>query len=314
MKVAVTGASGFLGKQVVAALIASGHQVIAISRSDTSALWKNPNVQSVSADLEQENQNLHLEDCDAVVHLAASLSGSDIYEKTLKSTQNLLRAMEQQGLTWLILCSSLSVLDYVKTDANTVIEESVEPCKDDNLMGPYARMKRDQEKAALSWASESNNVTILRPGLIYSEENLSEAHAGFLKKRFGLTSMHSGQVPLVHISSVASAITNTLNLEVDNRNIAVHIVDNNLPDQSTYLRELKSNGSISLALPLPWKIYRFMMMGVYMLFTIFGQSGRAPDTFKPNSVSGRCTPYKFDNARARQVLKWTPSNSANLVR
>jgi nucleoside-diphosphate-sugar epimerase len=71
-RIAVTGATGFIGRFAVAALIAAGHEVVGVSRKTPSG--KTPGVQSIPADLLGPDFNgarLSRDlGCDALLHLA----------------------------------------------------------------------------------------------------------------------------------------------------------------------------------------------------------------------------------------------------
>ena len=127
------------------------------------------------------------------------MSGPNQYEETLDITRSLLAAMDLAGVKRLIAISSISVLDYMNQAPSSVIDEATPLCQDDLALGNYARMKRDQELLCKDWKTGDKQLVILRPGLVYSETNLSEAHAGFIKKGLGLSAKHQGQVPLVHV-------------------------------------------------------------------------------------------------------------------
>ena len=75
MKVLVTGATGVLGRSVVARLVAAGHSVRGLSRStDNAALLRRLGVEPVGADLfDVDSLREALLDCDAVLHLATKI-------------------------------------------------------------------------------------------------------------------------------------------------------------------------------------------------------------------------------------------------
>ena len=79
MKVLVTGANGFLGRHVVAALRAAGHQVRALVRpaADVSKLGWGSDVEVFRADLRAaRNLEQAFDGVDALMHLAAAVGGT----------------------------------------------------------------------------------------------------------------------------------------------------------------------------------------------------------------------------------------------
>src|SRR5688500_4253173 len=130
MKLLVTGANGFLGRQVVAEALRRGHAVRAMVRSVKDAArngWiGKPNLEWVQADLRSRRGLVDaVAECDAVLHLAASKSG-DIYAQyagTVVATENLLAAMTEAKIRRIVAISSLSVYDYLHKKSGTVLDE-----------------------------------------------------------------------------------------------------------------------------------------------------------------------------------------------
>ena len=60
MKIAVTGASGFIGRHLVALLVRSGHAVRAVHRSPPSAVIEQEGAEHVVADLVEPGEKLGL--------------------------------------------------------------------------------------------------------------------------------------------------------------------------------------------------------------------------------------------------------------
>jgi len=84
MKLLITGASGFLGKYIVAEALRQGHQVRAVVRpaSDETRLpWHNhPEVELARIDLRQRRGITDaLQNVDAVIHLAAVKEGGFLH-------------------------------------------------------------------------------------------------------------------------------------------------------------------------------------------------------------------------------------------
>ena len=186
MKLFITGASGFLGKYVVAEALRRGFQVQALVRpkTDVSGLsWhQHPNVELIRLDLRQPRG---LEDIltttDAVIHLAAVKSG-DFYDQfagTVIATETLLATMLQAKVLKLIAISTFSVYDYQAIRAGEILDES-SPIEEQPLdRDEYAQTKLIQEDLIRSFEQENQaQVTIIRPGMIYGRECLWHALLG----------------------------------------------------------------------------------------------------------------------------------------
>ncbi|NJL80385.1 MAG: NAD(P)H-binding protein, partial [Richelia sp. SM2_1_7] len=130
MKLLVTGASGFLGKYVVAEALKQGFQVRAVIRhsSDEKRLpWRNwANLELIPIDLSKsEKLEDALKDIDTVVHLAAAKQGNydTQYANTVTATENLLKAMVTENIKRLVAISTFSVFDYLHIPAGEIIDE-----------------------------------------------------------------------------------------------------------------------------------------------------------------------------------------------
>lgn len=108
MLVAVTGARGRVGQFVVAELLTTGHEVLAVTRSH----WEECPCRQVWADiLEPSSLSVAFEGCDAVIHLAAlpsPSSGSEqqVFRSNAEGTYNVLLAAGELGIRRASIASS----------------------------------------------------------------------------------------------------------------------------------------------------------------------------------------------------------------
>lgn len=98
-KVAVIGATGFVGKQVVNELANRGYAVNAIAR-DSSKVEEKDNVAAISADVNNvEELAKVLEGNDAVINtFNAGWTNPNLYDDFLNGSRNIEKAVEQSGV------------------------------------------------------------------------------------------------------------------------------------------------------------------------------------------------------------------------
>ncbi|GAB3419992.1 NAD(P)-dependent oxidoreductase [Niabella aquatica] len=104
MKVAVIGASGFVGSHIVKELAGRGHQVLAIARN-TSSITPGNNVTTANANVNDVKELTNvLQGSDAVVSaFNAGWANPDLYEDFLSGSRNIEKAVEASGVKRLIV-------------------------------------------------------------------------------------------------------------------------------------------------------------------------------------------------------------------
>ena len=116
MKIAVVGATGFVGSHLVAHLIERGHRAIAISRDGRRLPAWDDSVEARAADVTGD-LDAALDDADAVVHLAAiprETRGRTFDAVNVRGTQNTVSAAERAGIGRFVHLSAIGVTDDPK--------------------------------------------------------------------------------------------------------------------------------------------------------------------------------------------------------
>jgi uncharacterized protein YbjT (DUF2867 family) len=150
MRVLLTGANGFIGSHITAALLASGHEVTAAIRNPAKMLQRFPQIRAVAADmnllLTPENWKPHLNNIDVVINCAGILQSSGSQQAVSihdASPRALFEAAEHAGIVKIVQVSAISIsaeTEYAQT----------KQAADDAL-----------RQSSLPWV-------ILRPSLVYA--------------------------------------------------------------------------------------------------------------------------------------------------
>ena len=157
MKVAVVGATGRVGQEVVKDLVEKGHDVVAAARKATDSTWPD-GAEARDVDLHSPALDIAeaIRDCDGVIFTAGS-RGKDLLQTDAFGAVKTMQAAEAAGIKRFVLLSSYMAL------RPTVWErvESLKGIMDYNI----AKFFADE------WLtrSESLDWTILQPGNLTEE-------------------------------------------------------------------------------------------------------------------------------------------------
>lgn len=186
MKIAITGATGFIGRPLVDRLLSAGHQILLLSRRPDSA-GARPNVRTDFFDALQAPKDRLLEGMDAVIHLAgesiAERWTAERKDRILRSRENgtrvIARAAVQAQSVRLLVCGS-AIGYYGPHGSEELTEDS--PAGNDFL----ATVCKVWEQAASPAREAGIRVVHLRTGIVLHPEG------GALKKIIGPFKMGAG--------------------------------------------------------------------------------------------------------------------------
>jgi UDP-glucose 4-epimerase len=165
-RVAITGATGFVGRTLAARLAKRGIEVRAVTRNAAPAI---AGVRNVAANVLDASQLASAFDgVEAVFHLAAHVhdvksldDGPQQRAITLGSTLSVLRAAEQAGVRTVILASSLAVFG----DVGTSVVNEEHHCDPTTA---YGRAKLESERALVDFTVRTGAFgAAIRPAMIY---------------------------------------------------------------------------------------------------------------------------------------------------
>jgi nucleoside-diphosphate-sugar epimerase len=326
--VLVTGANGFLGRRIVAALRARGAPVRAVvRRAPDDAPWADDaGVQTVVQDLAAPGADLSgaVAGIRAAIHAAAVMSGDDAAhaQGTLAPTRALIDAMTAAGQgarATLILVSSYAVYGYGALPEGATLDETIPAEPDPHLRDAYCRAKLAQEGMAIDAAQHrALPVRILRPGAIYGPGRLWTARLGFRKGPLAIVPGGGALVPAVSAASCADALAlaalapapavSDTPLPKLGAGIEVfNVVDDAPPTQSAWLAAIAPAMGIRKTLCLPAKLLFKSAKALGLLEIVHADlPGRLPSPLRDAALAARFKPLRHSNARLKSRLGWTP--------
>jgi len=303
-RILVTGANGFLGSRVVAALQRAGYEVCAFTRPGRSANCAG--VEVFEGDI-NDAQALRraVEGVTGVVHCAARVATTGAWEEfaeaNIRATRRLIAAAVEAGVERIIHISSLSVY-AVDTNGITVAEDSAYESESD-ARGHYSRSKLGADRAALYEARRGAPVVVLRPGLLYGPGRRPPlARQSFNVKGLKLIlARRDYRLPMTHVDNVADAVV--LALRAPNAiGQAFTIVDENIRQEEYTSLYRAAAGELWRPVYLP---VGAVGLAARVLEKALGLARRrSPVTY--HQIRRATDSATFDCARARSVLGWQP--------
>lgn len=213
--VLVTGASGMLGRRVVAALLADGALVRVLCRRPPPAgPLEHPQVDVVLGDLgDAAAVDAAVAGARTVVHAGAAMQGgwAEHARATVAGTAHVLASARRHGVARLVHVSSLSVLHWAGLDGAIVTETApLEPAPD--ARGAYTRAKLLAETAVRDAARLGLPAVIVRPGVLVSAEGPTVDALGALAIGDRIVLLGDGRAcpPLLDVDEAARAVCRAL--------------------------------------------------------------------------------------------------------
>jgi nucleoside-diphosphate-sugar epimerase len=306
MRIFVTGASGFVGGAACGRLLAEGHQVSAMSRSDASdekirALGAEP----VRCDLETVRAE-HLDGAEAVVHAAAYVEDwgprDAWYQGNVLGTRNVLDAARTAGTRRFV---------HIGTEAAIVRGQHVRDADESAPLAfdspyPYCATKAEAERRVRDANAPDFETIVLRPRFIWGPGDqtilpmLEEmARSG----KFVWLDGGRARTSTTHIDNLVEAIVLALCRGTPGE--SYFVLDDGERTMKEILTGLAATRGISLPdRSIPAWLVASLAGACEAVWRTFDLSGSPPLTRHPVMVMSRdCT---LNDAKARRELGYRP--------
>ena len=185
MKALVTGATGFVGAQMVRALDEAGHQAVALHRSTSrlDALAGLTYTSALGDVTDLDSLRAACAGCDWVFHVAAvadywRADPQRIYEVNVEGTRKVLQAAKEAGVKRVVFTSSAAAVGFQKDrpaderDAFNLPPERF----------PYGHSKALAEAVALEAVQGGQEVVIVNPVVVLGPGDLNVISGDFVLK------------------------------------------------------------------------------------------------------------------------------------
>ncbi len=207
----VTGASGYLGRNIVRGLLARGHKVRGLARSDASAdRIRQLGAEPVRGDImDKASLEAAMQDVVALVHAAADTEHgrpTKAQDRTnLEGTRNVYDAARASGLKRAVHISTEAVL----LDGRPIENADESWPIPQKPAGGYSRTKAGAERVALAANGSGMDVVVMRPRFVWGRDDTTALPQLVAAARSGKLVWFDGGDYLTsttHIANVVEAV------------------------------------------------------------------------------------------------------------
>ncbi len=219
MKIIVTGATGFIGRNIAESFHESGINVVATGRSlEVGSELHKKGIEFVQADITKHEQiEKAFSSADYLIHCAAKTADwgkyREFYETNVIGTRNIIKACKLSNVKKIIYISTPSVY-FSGKDRLNISEDDPIPEK----QFKYGKTKLIAERELLALKNEGFKTIVLRPRAVYGRYDntiiprvlkLSE------KKRIPLINSGAALVDITYIDNLVNSVKNCLSAPDD---------------------------------------------------------------------------------------------------
>lgn len=176
MRVLLTGGTGFLGKNVAAALDAGGHSLRLLARSGSNLSGLPPGAEIARGDVtDASSLQGAAEGCDAILHMAAVV-------KMWAPDPTLFDAVNVGGLRNALAAARATGVRLVYTSSFMAVGPTGPAPADESQVHPgtyrnhYERTKAQADAVAREAAAAGQDVVMLYPGVVYGPGDLTDGN------------------------------------------------------------------------------------------------------------------------------------------
>lgn len=306
MRVLVTGATGFLGRHLVEALVARGDEVVILARG-TLRLPGGSGVTVRRGDiLDGASVRAAAEGCEAVYHCAGKVSRDPedtqlLWRTHVEGTRTVLAACREAGLRRAVIASTSGIVGMSEDPQHVAREDDPTPYKLVQQF-PYYRSKLYGEQEALRHNAPDFAVVCVNPSLLLGPGDLYGSSTGDVKRFLDgkLPAIPGGGLSYVDARDAADAMVRAMDKGQGGRRYLVGASNCTLREFFGRLERVSGVKAPTLVLPRSRAVAR---VGVGLMERAMKLVGAEPPLDAASAEMSQLFWY-IDSTRAEQELGW----------
>lgn len=318
----VTGATGFIGEQLVRALLEKGERVRILVRSPekAAALFGSGHAQLEIArgDLADSESLLRaMEGISRVYHLASWISFKAPYQEVhavnVEGTRRLMEACRQAGVGRVVHMSSIAAGGPALAGDDGRPRPRTEEDPPAPLNDPYGRTKLEQEQVVREYLHAPMEVVIVRPSAVFGPGDPEGINTLFnLIRRRRLPFYLGSAQAVVNLVFVRDVVRGTIAaMERGRTGETYNLVGANLTQEQIFglLAQVSGGRAPFFAMPVP-----VLLGAAHVVSGVARLAGRGKTPVHPNDVRSWTAPWIVSDAKARKELGFLPTDLAAAMR
>lgn len=305
MKIAITGATGFIGSVLTPLLLARGHQLKIHARKAPSPVTGITYVNGSLSDPDFVAR--FVEDMDVVIHMAAVISLSDVpdmdaFHFNTVSTRLLAEAAQRASVRRFLFVSSITA--YEQAPYDTPMDETRPYTQ--GMRYSYDDSKAVAQEAALACNGPELEVIVLAPTAVIGPFDQRPSLIGDAVVRIyrgKIPAIFPGGVDFVDVRQVAQTIVQALTAGTPGQAYILSGEWMTLKTLSAHIAKIKGKRIFLPVLPL------WLIMGLLPLVRAFSRlTGGAPFYTRQSVYNLIRSNRKIDSSKARRELGFNPGS------
>lgn len=312
-RILVTGATGFIGVNLVRKLVGLGNDVtILVRKNSDCSCFSDLNIKRAVGDLlDIESVKIAMKNCELVYHLAAFISFNrkdfnDLFNINVTGTKNVVNSALEFSIRKFVYTSACAVFGVSDNKNKKLNEETVySPTKND----VYAYTKKLAEQEVIKGYEKGLNVVIVNPATVYG---MGDKH---LNSGFVIKLIYSNKFLIVPYGGTSVVSVDDV---VDGHILAMekgikgekYILSNEMMEFTELYRTIADClGKKMYMCKLPEFLYHPSIIAGEILEKILELTGKSLLQITPEMIKSTFGFKYYDSSKAKEKLGWKPKVS-----